>query len=63
MEEGVEKMALVLDNGSALSKWGEMLTQQGVADAVVESLCGIQPDYTVLPTAKHKTELRTKQTG
>ena len=63
-EEGETNIRAVLDNGKAMQKWHSMLLRQGVSREVAEKLCSEKPNFEeLLPTAKHRTELKCSQSG
>jgi len=60
-EEGAERIGKVLDNGSALKKFADMLKFQGAGEDVVADL--ISNKSSVLTSAKHITKLESQVSG
>lgn len=63
-EEGEEKIARSLQDGSALEKFRQMLKSQGVASNVADILCSKDKDvFTILPKASKKDDVTSLESG
>ena len=63
-EEGSKMIANSLSDGSAMAKFCQLLQAQGVSKDVAEKLCSRDDDaFSVLPKAKHQTDVPALRTG
>lgn len=62
VNEGRELMAKSLNNGTALEMFEKMLIHQRIDEKVAHELC-YGCAATVLPMAKHETEIRSQTSG
>ncbi|XP_069085556.1 thymidine phosphorylase [Pleurodeles waltl] len=63
-EHGAEMIGRVLNDGSALRKFQDMLEAQGVESGTAQALCTGGNDYfQILRRAEHQVELKTERTG
>lgn len=60
-EEGIKRIIKVINDGSALTKFREMIVAQGVRDEVAAQLC--DDPWSVLPRAPNTIELRCPKAG
>lgn len=60
-EEGIQRIVGVINDGSALTKFREMIVAQGVRDEVAAQLC--DDPWSVLPRAPNTIELRCPKAG
>ena len=62
-DEGYQKILTALRNGSAMAKFKEMITIQGVDKRTADKLCGASNFFEVLPLSKYKTEVKADVAG
>ena len=62
--DGAREIEKILDNGSAMHKFTDMMVAQGVAPEVASRLSDSSSDvWGILPAAKHKTDLPAPTSG
>ena len=63
-EAGKNAILKVLDDGSALSKFTEMIIAQGTCPTLAKDICDKNNDpFSYLPKATFQTDLRSNSTG
>ena len=62
-DEGYQTILTALRDGSAMKKFKEMITEQGVDSSTAEKLCSASDFFEVLPLSKFKTELKVQLDG